>query len=60
MQVTADTLVKIANKLVELEKLDIQITEFELNGNIISVSSTDTQTSGRTYYLHDINPKRPR
>lgn len=58
MRVSAATLIAIANKLTELEKLDIQVTQFEMLHVVCTVESTDDQKEGRSYYLKDVNEKR--
>ena len=57
MRVNALTLTSIAKKMLELEKLDIQVNEFEHYGQICTVESTDSQQDGRTYYHTDVNEK---
>ena len=51
MRLNADTLIAIARKLVDLEKIDIAITSFNHHGYTILVETTDTQMEGRTYYM---------
>jgi hypothetical protein len=57
MRVSANDLISIAKKLHDLEKLDINITEFELHGNICTVTSTDDQKEGRSYFLTNVTPR---
>ena len=54
MRVNADTLIIIAKKMTELEKLDLDVTSFNVHGFQCTVESTDSQLEGRTYYLTDV------
>jgi len=51
VRVNADTLIVIAKKMTELEKLDLEVTTFNVHGLQCSVESTDSQQEGRVYYL---------
>lgn len=54
MRVTADSLIVIAKKMTELEKLDLDVTSFNVHGLQCAVESTDSQQEGRVYYLTNV------
>lgn len=51
MKITSTTLRAIADKMEELEKIDVEITSFRMHGLSITVKSASDQMDGRTIYV---------